>query len=160
VTPRIPPPTLRGPAATAPATAGRALQLARAGYAGALLRQPGEAIRVATGQLPGRRACRVARLLGARHLAQATLITLAPLPTVFMMGAGVDALHAASMVILAAVDRTARRAALTDAAVEAAFAATGLAVAVASGGLPDRRPDVRTYWRLRACSPILFDRRT
>ena len=157
---QILPPTLRAPTATAPATAESALQLARAGYAVALLRQPGEAIRVATGHLPGRRACRVARLLGARHLAQATLITVAPLPGVFMVSAGVDALHAASMVILAVVDRTARRAALADAAVEAAFAATGLAVAVSCGGLPDRRPGARTYRRLRARSPIPFDHRT
>jgi hypothetical protein len=34
------------------------------------------------------------------------------------------------MVMLAAVDRTARRAALTDAVVEAALAACGLAIAV------------------------------
>jgi hypothetical protein len=124
---------------TAAAAGGRALQMARAGYGGALLRQPGEAIRMATGRLPGRRACRVARLLGARHLAQATLTTLVPRPGVFVAGAGVDALHAASMVMLAAVDRTARRAALTDAVVEAAFAATGLAVAVSWAGAPDRR---------------------
>jgi len=71
----------------------------------------------------------VAWLLGARHLAQATLTALAPRPGVFAAGAGVDALHAASMLLLAGADRTARRAALTDAAVEAAFAATGLAAA-------------------------------
>jgi hypothetical protein len=70
----------------------------------------------------------VARLLGARHLAQATLTALVPRPGVFVAGAGVDALHAASMVMLVAADRTARRAALTDAVVEAAFAASGLAV--------------------------------
>lgn len=114
---------------------------------------------MATGHLPGQHACRVARLLGARHLAQATLTTLAPLPAVFMVGVGVDALHAASMVILAAVDRTARRAALADAAVEAAFAATGLAVAVSCDGLPHRRPGARTCRRLRARSPMLVNHR-
>jgi hypothetical protein len=124
---------------TAAVAGGRALQMARAGYGGALLRQPGGAIRLATGHLPGRRACRVARLLGARHLAQATLTALVPQPGVFVAGAGVDALHAASMIMLAAADRTARRAALTDAVVEADFAATGLAVAVICGGAPDRR---------------------
>ena len=124
---------------TAAAAGGRALQMARAGYAGALLRQPAGAIRMATGRLPSRRAYRVARLLGARHLAQATLTTLVPLPGVFVAGAGVDALHAVSMVMLAAADNTARRAALTDAAVEAAFAATGLAVVGSCGGPPARR---------------------
>jgi hypothetical protein len=151
---------VRVPAATAPAAAGRALQLARVSYGTALLLAPGVAIFLVTGHLPGRRARRVARLLGARHLAQAALTAVVPLPEVFMVGAGVDALHAASMVILAAVDRTARRAALADAAVEAAFAATGLAVAVSCGGLPDRRPGARTYRRPRARSAVLLDHRT
>jgi hypothetical protein len=118
---------------TAAALSGRALQLARAGYGAALVLAPGPAILLATGRLPGRRACRVARLLGARHLAQATLTALTPLP-VFGAGAGVDALHAASMLMLAAVDRAARRAALTDTVAEAAFAATGLAAAASRRG--------------------------
>ena len=68
---------------TAMAADGRALQMARASYGVALLLQPGLVIRLATGRLPGQRACRVARLLGARHLAQATLTAVAPLPAVF-----------------------------------------------------------------------------
>jgi hypothetical protein len=80
---------------TAPAATERALQLARAGYGAALVLAPGPAILLATGRLPGRRACRVARLLGARHLTQATLTAFTPLPAVFGAGAGVDALHAA-----------------------------------------------------------------
>jgi hypothetical protein len=133
VTPRIPLPVLPAlppQAATAPAAAGRALQLARVGYGTALALAPSAAIFLAPGRQPDRRARRVARLLGARHLAQATLTAFAPLPGVFAAGADVDVLHAASMVMLAAVDRTARRTALTDAVVEAALAATGLAVAV------------------------------
>jgi hypothetical protein len=119
---------------TAPAATERALQLARAGYGAALVLAPGPAILLATGRLPGRRACRVARLLGARHLAQATLTALTPLPAVFGAGAEVDALHAASMLMLAAVDRAARRAALTDTVAEAAFAAAGLAAAASRRG--------------------------
>jgi hypothetical protein len=115
---------------TAAAAGGRALQLTRAGYGAALLLRPALAIRLATGRLPSRRACQVARLLGARHLAQATLTAVAPRPAVFAAGADVDALHAASMLMLAAIDRPARRTALTDAVAEAAFAATGLAAAV------------------------------
>jgi hypothetical protein len=111
---------------------GRALQLARAGYGAAMVLAPGPVILLATGRPPGRRACRVARLLGARHLAQATLTALAPLPAVFGAGAEIDALHAASMLMLATVDRAARRAALTDTVAEAAFAAGGLAAAAAS----------------------------
>ena len=90
---------------------------------------PGVAIFLVTGRLPGRRARRVAHLLGARHLVQAALTALAPLPAVFGAGAEVDALHAVSMLMLAAVDRAARRAALTDTVAEAAFAAAGLAAA-------------------------------
>jgi hypothetical protein len=115
------------------ATGRQALQLTRAGYGAALLLAPVLTIRLATGNPPSRRACRVARLLGARHLAQATLTAVAPLPGAFVAGAGADALHAASMLILATVDRAARRAALTDTAAEAAFAAAGLAAAASRG---------------------------
>jgi hypothetical protein len=140
VTLRIPPPALRAPSAPAPAALGRALQLARAGYGVTLLLQPGSAIRLATGRPPSRGACRVARLLGARHLAQATLTALAPRPGMFAAGTAADALHAASMLMLAVVDRTARRTALTDAMAEAAFAAAGLAAAAAHGGGTPAQP--------------------
>jgi len=64
-------------------------------------------------------------------------------PVVFAAGADVDALHAASMLLLAAFGRSQRRTALTDAAAEAAFAAAGLAVAVSYGcrtAAPDGPP--------------------
>jgi len=117
---------------TAAAADGRALQLTRAGYGVALLLEPGLTIRLATGHLPSRRACRVAWLLGARHLAQATLTALAPRPGVFAAGAVADSLHAASIVMLAVVGRAERRTALTDAMAEAAFAAAGLAAAASA----------------------------
>jgi len=113
---------------------GRALQLARASYGAALLLAPAPTIRLATGRPPSRRACQTARLLGARHLAQATMTALAPLPGVFAAGAQADALHAASMLVLATADGAARRAALTDTVAEAAFAAAGLAAAASRGG--------------------------
>jgi hypothetical protein len=119
---------------TAAAAGRRALQLTRAGYGVALLLKPGLTIRLATGRLPSRRVCRVAWLLGARHLAQATLTALAPRPAVFAAGAAADALHATSMLMLAVADRAARRTALTDAMAEVAFAAAGLAAAAAHGG--------------------------
>ena len=64
---------------TAAAADGRALQLSRAGYGVALLLKPGLTMPPshAAGRL-SQRACRVAWLLGARHLAQATLTALAP----------------------------------------------------------------------------------
>jgi hypothetical protein len=103
----------------------RALQLIRAAYGTALVLAPGRTIRLATGRAPGRRACRVAQLLGARHLAQTALTAIAPRPAVFAAGGRVDAVHAASMLLLAAAADSGRRAALTDALAETAFAAAG-----------------------------------
>lgn len=104
---------------------GRALQLSRAVYGTALVLAPGRTIRLATGRVPSRRTCRVAQLLGARHLVQTALTAIAPRPAVFAAGGQVDTIHAASMVLLAATDRSGRRAALADALTEAAFAAAG-----------------------------------
>jgi hypothetical protein len=102
----------------------------RASYGGALLIAPGAVIYLGTGRCPSRRARRVARLLGARHLIQAGVSTLAPLPSVLAAGAGVDGLHAASMLMLAGADRGGmRRAALTDSLAEALFAAAGVSAA-------------------------------
>jgi hypothetical protein len=86
------------------ATASRArrralLQMTRAGYGTALIVAPGPVICLATGRSPGRGECRAARLLGARHLVQAAVTALAPLPGVFATGAAVDAVHAASMLL-------------------------------------------------------------
>jgi hypothetical protein len=141
VTPRIPP--LRVPAATAPAAAGRALQLARVSYGTALVLAPGVAISVVTGHLSSRRARRVARLLGARHLVQAALTAVVPLPEVFTTGAQADAVHAASMVLLATVDRRAGKIALTDALAEAVFAVVGFSASVEApeGDLVQQQPE-------------------
>jgi cation diffusion facilitator family transporter len=88
---------------------------------------PGPAIRLATRRPPSPRTCRVARVLGTRHLIQAALTAVAPQPAVFAMGRQVDAAHAASMLLLAAVSQAGRRAALADALTEAALAAAGWA---------------------------------
>jgi hypothetical protein len=117
-------------AGTAPvmarATGGPALlQLTRASYGVALVMAPGPVIRLATGRFPGRRARRVAQLLGARHLVQAALTAVSPRPAVFALGAEVDVAHAASMLMLAAAYSAARRTALTDALAESLFAAAG-----------------------------------
>jgi hypothetical protein len=109
----------------------RGLQKARAAYGAALVLVPGPVIWLATGRLPSRRARRVAQVLGIRHLIQAALTAAAPEPAVLAAGGQVDAVHAASMLLLAAVSRAGRRAALTDALTEAAFAAAGFR---ASGG--------------------------
>jgi hypothetical protein len=112
-------------------TAGRAagrlrllVPLARAGYGAALLCAPGPMIGVVTGQPPSRRARRVARILGVRHLTQAAVTALNPGPEVVALGVIVDLLHAASMFAFAAAVPDLRRAELAD-----ALAATALAVA-------------------------------
>jgi hypothetical protein len=119
-----------------PRPAARLLQLTRAGYGVALIMAPGLVTYLATGRLPGRRGRRVAQVLGARHLAQAAVTAFVPVPDVFALGAEADAAHAASMVMLAAADRAARPAALTDALAEAVFAAAGLSCGRAAGTRP------------------------
>ncbi len=109
--------------------------LGRAGYGVALVGVPGLLIGL-TGERPGGRACGVARVLGVRHLVQAgvTAVTLLTDPggsVVLGGGAAVDLLHATSMVVLGAVDPHARRATLSDAAVETTLAMAG-AVAAAT----------------------------
>jgi len=120
-----------------------AITLARAGYGVALLVAPQALIKLTgdlvTGQPAGasrarasRRACGVARVLGARHLVQAGLTAVAlraaePDPSLPLgLGAAVDVLHATTMVGLAAMDRGARRVALADTGVEVAWAASGV----------------------------------
>jgi hypothetical protein len=112
---------------TAPAAVGRLrllVPLARAGYGAALLCAPGPMIGVVTGKPPSRRARRVARVLGARHLIQAAVTALNPGPEVVALGVVVDLLHAASMFAFAAAVPDLRDAELAD-----ALAATALAVA-------------------------------
>jgi hypothetical protein len=131
-------------ARTSPVTAkARGLQKVRAAYGAALVLVPGPVIWLATGQLPSRRACRVAQVLGIRHLVQAALTAAAPEPAVLAIGGQADAVHAASMLLLALVSRSGRRAALTDALTEAVLAAAGFSASgMVSAGLSravDRR---------------------
>jgi len=108
---------------------GRVLLLTRAGYGMVLVLAPGPVIGLVTGRAPSRRTCRVARLLGTRHLIQAALTAVAPRPEVFAIGGQVDAVHSASM-LLAAVRPAERGAALTDALAEAALAAAGFSASI------------------------------
>lgn len=78
----------------------------------------------AMGLAPGdRRARLLMRLLGARDLGQAVLTATDPPAVLVRLGAGVDALHAASMVALAAVGPQYRRPALTSATLATVWAA-------------------------------------
>jgi hypothetical protein len=113
--------------------AARRLQLTRAGYGAALVMAPGLVTYLATGRFPGRRGRRVAQLLGTRHLVQAAVTAFVPVADVFELGAEVDAVHAGSMLALAAADPAARPAALTDTLAEALFAAAGFSCGRAAG---------------------------
>ena len=106
-------------------------QVARASYGVAQVMAPGLLTCLATGRSAGRRGRRVAQLLGTRHLVQAAVTAFVPVPGVFGLGAAVDAVHAGSMLVLAAAEPGARRAALTDVLAEAAFAAAGWSAATA-----------------------------
>jgi hypothetical protein len=73
-----------------------------------------------------RRAQVVVRILGTRHLLQAGAVATTPdHRDALAVGSVVDALHAISMVALAAVDRRRRRLAVADAGVATAFALAG-----------------------------------
>jgi hypothetical protein len=122
----------------------RALQAARVGYGMVLVLTPGLVLRLVTGQIPSRRACLVAQVLGTRHLVQAALTAADPRPEAFVIGGQVDAVHTASM-LLAAIRPGGRRAALTDALIEAALAAGSLSPSIQArpghhgpSGLPGR----------------------
>ena len=108
----------------------RAVQAVRVGYGMVLVLTPSLALRLVTGRIPSRRTCRVARLLGARHLIQAAATAVAPRPEVLAIGGGVDAVHTASMLLAALrparpARPAERRAVLADALMEAVLAAAG-----------------------------------
>jgi hypothetical protein len=103
----------------------RATAAIRAGWAGALLVVPEHLLRLAGhGPVPPAAVATV-RVLGARHLLQALVCAAAPRAPIAGAGAVVDTLHTGTCLGLAAVSPTWRRAALLDAAVETAFAASG-----------------------------------
>ena len=105
----------------------RALAAAGAGYGAALLLRPGPVIAAVCPELPRERRW-VARLLGARLVAQHALLLARPVRGPVLAAAAVDALHAASMVPLLPRGPY-RRAALVSGAAALGFAvvAAGLA---------------------------------
>jgi len=102
----------------------------------------------------------VARVLGARQLAQALASGPVPSYPVLAVGVGVDLLHAASMLALAISGRR-RRAALTDALIAGAFAVAGALAARQAAHEPPPQPgnavqELRQKWAGRvaaACVP-------
>jgi hypothetical protein len=114
----------------APAPPGlRWMNAVRAAYGGALLCVPGPIISAVTVAPASRRARTVARVLGARQVAQAAVCGLAPTRGLIQAGAAVDGLHASSMLALAGAEPRLRRALLAETVIAAALAsaaATGL----------------------------------
>lgn len=110
------------------------LGLTRLSWGLTLLALPGDVAR-AVGADDVHAVRRLGRVLGARHILQAT-IELASWPRFRRLGAAVDGLHAISAMGAAGIDRRWRRPALTDAALAGTFAATGL---LGRPGTPARR---------------------
>ena len=103
----------------------RPIELLRGAWGAALLLAPRRVLEGVGDRSPDRRAVRVARILGARHLTQALLSGLRPTPEVLAMGVWVDAVHAVTAAALAGVDRDRARTASADSVVAAGWAALG-----------------------------------
>jgi hypothetical protein len=91
----------------------------------ALVSVPHRLVQVIAGRSPTRGEIVAARVLGVRQGAQAVAVTRWP-GTAPAVGAGIDVVHAISMVALALVSARRRRLALVSASVATAFAAAGL----------------------------------
>jgi hypothetical protein len=106
-----------------------ALCAARACYGAALILAPRAALGgpALGADEPG--SVPIARLLGVRHLAEAAVLFRRADRRLLLAGAGVDCLHAASMLALAAISPSRRRLAVAGAASAGVFAAAGLLAA-------------------------------
>lgn len=103
----------------------RAIELIRAGWGGVLLVAPAEVLSHLHGVRVDRKAIVVTRILGARHLTQALLSGINPGPEVLAAGVWVDAVHSATALGLAVIDRRRAHGGVTDAVVAASWAGLG-----------------------------------
>ena len=104
----------------------RGQELVRAGWGLALLAAPDRVVAGMGVAQPDARARVVARVLGARHLAQAAVTLARPTARCLQLGGMVDLAHAATGLALAVADSRYRRPALTDAAIATGFGVRGL----------------------------------
>jgi hypothetical protein len=109
----------------------RWLSIVRAGYGVVLLAVPGPLLTRVTGGPVSARVRAVARVLGARQVAQAMICGIAPSSRLTEAGAAVDGLHAASMLALAGAEPRLRRALLAESVIATALGSAGVAAAVA-----------------------------
>ena len=109
----------------------------RAGYGLVQLAMPGYSAEQQLGGPLDATTLRVVRVLGARQVTQAGLVLVFPDEPLAGLGAGVDALHALSMVPLVAAAPRWRRPALVSGLTAAAFAVAGI---LAARRVPGNRP--------------------
>jgi hypothetical protein len=110
-----------------PAGAERALALTRLVYGTTLLARPDALIKFSSAHPADPHARLVARVLGARHCAQAVLVGSTRKVVAHELAAVVDLLHAMSMAGLAVFDHKYRRAEIIDGSIAASLAAAQLA---------------------------------
>jgi hypothetical protein len=103
----------------------RPIEAVRAAWGVALVICPDTVLSTVHGLHVDGRSRVIARILGVRHLVQATLSGFRPSSEVLAMGVWVDAVHAVTALGLAAVDRDRARAGLTDTAIAALWAGAG-----------------------------------
>lgn len=104
----------------------RCMTLLRVGVGGACIVSPRRVASAAAGRPAVTLACVFTRILGVRQLVQAALTVTTPDLMTPLRGAVIDGLHAATMVLLAAVSRRHRRAALVSTTMAATFCAVGM----------------------------------
>lgn len=103
----------------------RPIELGRAGWGAAMVLAPRPVLEHVHHLQVDTKSVVIARILGARQLAQAVLSGIRPSPEVLAMGVWVDTVHALSAVALALADRSRARAGVTDAAVAGLWAVLG-----------------------------------
>jgi hypothetical protein len=103
----------------------RYIEVIRAGWGAALLIAPRTVLARVHGVQVDRKALVISRILGARHLVQASLSGPTPTPEILAAGIWVDSVHSLTALGLAVVDRSRARAGLVDAVVAALWAVFG-----------------------------------
>lgn len=106
-------------------TVPRRLEVVRGGWGLVLLLAPRVVLHRMSRTAPDHRALVVARVLGARQLAQAVASGRADSPAVLRLGVAADTAHALTGVGLALLDSDRARPALADAAVAGCWALLG-----------------------------------
>ncbi len=132
----------------------RYIELVRAGWGVGLLAAPRTVLARIHGVRIDRRAVVISRILGARHLTQASLSGLDPSPEILAGGVWVDSVHALTALGLAGVDRNRARAGVVDAAVAGLWAAFGWH-SLHHGRVPPRAHDKRRDQLARAVFGVL-----